>query len=370
MSGSIWDPNSTYRPYGEAGDESLSEDLPQDLRDFFAEHKVEKNFSLCVKKFAREDYSGKPRTLGNYADEIPMYETLVAQDGPGYYRFDISYKPKHGVFKKEKVDINLTGYRWSKIFEEQQDKDEIEKEERLVKKVSKNNIISAMGGTTGTHVDPYEAGQKYVNNMLGVMAPFMEKMGGGGSDQMMPMMIMMMQQQQKSSENMMQMFMMMNQSQVQMMASMMGNKPKEGEQFNTHMEMFKSMINLKSVLEPKEESMIQRIGNTIMDNVETLFSVLSKPKEQMEEDGMYKSIVKNKKFQAAKEKAIVSKPFLLKLVKHLDTRVGIDMTDKILNGFVKVDRPEEAKDEAYQEAKAAQAAGDESDDDDQDDTEE
>lgn len=349
----MWQPDSMYRPYDENG--SINEDdMPADLQSFFISHGLNAKFRLTIKKFNNELYTGRPSIAGEFVDEVPKYEAIVGVSGPAWYRFVFVYKKDPGGNKppvKEVVDIPLVGAQWDAIHEDAEEARQEQWEAKQTKKAEKQNFLKSIHGGGGA-VDPMEAGKKYLEGTMGMLTPLLDKLtaNGGGDNAMIALL---MESQRASTQATTQLMIEAMRSQSQMMIALLGNNRQQPDQTQTWdkaMNFMGKMFEFQAQLAPKDESFIQKVGNVVADNLSTLMELFSKPQEIREQDTMYKKITEDKRMQAVKSRVQQDKAFALRLITHLDKKVGCGTTDKLLRDFIKYRRPDEAKDQEYEAA--------------------
>jgi hypothetical protein len=318
-------------------DDSVSNDLPTQLHDFFETFDSQPKFKVTVQSFSNEQYTGRPSIIGEYTDEVPNYEKLVKTNGAKYYRYKILYD-KDGITKKENIDVDLTSKNWELLSKEGDNERRKKREQQIKEEMDEKNALMAYSGNLG---QPQQSPREAMKETLDMMTPLLSLMKGGDNDGggmgTEKMMMFMMQMQQQSNTQMMNMFAMMNKTQADMSLAMLGNNNNDGG-IDKMFGMAERMIGMKELLSPKEETLIDKVGNFIGNNIDTLGELLSKPKEVMEQDTGYKKVKEDWRFKKIQDKMQSNEMFAKKLIEHLDGKVGNETTDKILDGFIKYKR--------------------------------
>lgn len=329
-------------PVWDSEEKTVNEELPTELHEFFETFDAEPDFKVTVQSFRNDQYNGRPSVTGEYINEIPNYERLVKTDGPKYYRYKILYKHE-GVKKKKVIDVDLTSKNW-KILAKEGDRERTrERQDQIKEDMAEQNALLAYGaGGKGGQ----QTGKEAMKDTMDMMMPFLELIkGGSGKDDggmgFKEMMLFMMQMQQANTNSMMNMFGMMSKQNSSLAAAMMGNTGGEADKlFN----MAERMLGFQEKISPKEESLIDKIGNFIGNNIEQLGELLAKPREVREKDTGYKKVKDDWRFKKIKKKMETNETFAKRLIRHIDQKLGnSETTDKILEGFIKYNRkPEQA----------------------------
>lgn len=321
---------------------AVNEELPAELHDFFETFEVNPEFKVTVQSFGNEQYTGRPSIIGEYAGEIPNYERLVKIEGPRYFRYKILYK-ENGVSKKKNVDIDLTSKNWVLLAKEG-DRERSRKRQDQIKEdmEEKNALMAYGGGNQGNQQSAKEA----MKDTIDMMTPLLALMKGNSSDSggmnFKEIMMFMMTMQQSSTNQMMNMFGMMSKQNSNLATAMLGNNGGDTDKF---FNMAERMLGFQEKVSPKEESLIDKIGTFIGNNIEQLGDLLAKPREEREKDTGYQQVKDDWRFKKIKKKMDSNDLFAKRLIKHIDTKVGADTTDKILDGFIKYKRKPEQEPE-------------------------
>jgi hypothetical protein len=327
-----WTPDAEgFAPYDEDGE--LRDDIPPDLAGFIQRFDIQKQFTIEIKKWNNEGYQGRPSTVGRMEAVVPTYESIVALNGPGHYGFDTTWTPKGGKPRNEVFKVSLVGAHWTqlhkdaKVEKHKADLDEAKREAELER---------ARGGVAplvGSFSDPNKAGREYMQGILGDIKGLTEAFGlnvagakggnGGGDSQMGMMFLGMMQMMMKQSEN-----------NTNLLIAVLGNNNKKDDT----KEMFgliREAFSLRDGLMPRDKSWIEEVVGAVADNVGPILGLFARGNP--EDDPMHQKL--DAGLTETRDRAQQDPNFLKSLVKHMDTKVGASMTDKILNGFLHVKRP-------------------------------
>jgi hypothetical protein len=244
---------------------------------------------------------------------------------------------------------------WEHVRDKWEERTKEKRREKIKKDVEDANYLRALGGGNNDGdgmKNAFDAGKQYVDSALAIMSPLLDKVSpnnNNGNDAMIQMMM-------KSQENMTMMMVAMMKANTDTLLAVIGGKNNDNsqsEQWEKAMGFMEKVMNVKASLEPKDEDLITRIGTVVMDNMETLMSLFKKPENVREQDTMYQTINSDKKMQEIKKRMHEDKEFAKRLIMHLDKKVGAGMTDKLLNGFMRYERPPETKDAEYEKATAS-----------------
>ncbi len=312
----------------EEDEEELRADLPSELAMFLQQHEIGRTFTIDIKKWNNEAYSGRPSNVGRLEGMVPDFDSVVKINGPGFYGFDTTWIPKGGKPQTKTLRVALDGPRWKEIHKkgvkerEAAELEEARHEAELAR-------IRGGGPTVGSYADPAKSGREYMKSALDDMKGLMEVFGGGGNlqkggDANMGMMFMgMMQMMMKSQEN-----------STNLLIAVMTQKDK-GNDLLSQMGAFKELMTVRDGLLPRDKSWIEEIGAALIDNLPSLAGLFMRgnspddPAHQKFQEGLADTA----------ERAQEDPTFAKALVKHLDKKVGMKMTDKILDGFIHIKRP-------------------------------
>jgi hypothetical protein len=100
---------------------------------------------------------------------------------------------------------------------------------------------------------------------------------------------------------------------------------------------FEKMLTIKDGLLPKDKSWVEEVVTALADNIDSIVTLFQKPAQEREADPAFRDI--DKGLDKTRKRAQADPEFLRALVNHLDKKVGANMSDKILSGFMKVQRP-------------------------------
>lgn len=327
-----WSPEmEVSSPFGEDGE--LKDDLPSEIADFLQRCDVSKTFVLEVKRWNNEAYAGRPTIAARLEGVIPDYDSIVRVNGPAWYGLDLRWTPKGGKPRNELLKVALVGPHWKKIHEEA-----LKEAKKLELEEAKHEaeLAKARGETHGPAPiasDPLKAYNDARKSMFGEFRDMAEMFGGnlqktpagdGGQMQAMGMMFMgMMQMMMKQSEN-----------QTNLLIAVMGNK-NQGNGMSETIGLVREVLSIKDGLMPKETHWISEVVGAISDNLGSIAGLFMRGNPP--DDPMHQKL--NEGLAETREKAQQDPRFLQGLVKHMDAKVGPQMTDKILNGFLNVKRP-------------------------------
>lgn len=323
-----WTPEMEGVAPFEDDEDELRADLPSELASFLQQFDIGRTFTIEIKKWNNEAYSGRPSLVGRLEGLVPDYTSVVKVNGPGWYGFDTTWAPKGGKPQTKMLKVSLVGPQWTELHKQaKKEKEAAELEE--AKHEAELARIRNGGATVGSFVDPAKSGREYMKSALEDMKGLMDVFGGGGAvakgqDMNMGMMFMgMMQMMMKSQEN-----------STQLLIAVMQQNNK-GNSLTETMGLFKEMMTVRDGLLPRDKSWIEEIGSAIVDNLPALAGLFMRgnPPEDPEHQKFAQGL------SETAEKAQEDPTFARALVKHLDKKVGPKMTDKILDGFLNIKRP-------------------------------
>jgi hypothetical protein len=323
-----WTPeNEGLTPFDENDD--IKSELPPDFIDFINQFNLPKVFSISIKKWSNENYTGRPTNHGQMEGMVPEYESVVGRHGPGHYGFQTSWTPsKGGKPRTEIFKVNLTGPAWEELYEKAKEEKHAYDLAEVTRKgelLRARNLAAGLAPEVGrtSEVNPKE----YMKSVVGDMKDLMEVFGGGmkpqnGNDSMGMMFMGMMQLMAKQSEN-----------NTNMLIALMQNNNK-GNDAKEQMTLFRDMLSIRDGLLPKEESWIRETVSAISDNIGPIAGLFMRGNPV--NDPLHQTM--NEGLSDVREKAHASPAFLKAFVKHLDKKVGPKVADQILDGFMRVKR--------------------------------
>lgn len=354
-----WTPETEgFAPFDD--EDELKEDLPSELANFIKTFDIQKKFLIEIKLWKNEAYSGRPALVARMEGMVPDYNSVVRLNGPGYYGFDTTWTPKGGKPRTEMLKVALVGAEWTAMYKEAQrdrKKHEIEEERHEAELTRARN-----GGepVVGTYKDPATAGREYMKSAMEDMRGIFDMFGlaggnpaGGGNGQKMDsttMMFMgMMQMMAKQSEN-----------STQLLISVLGNQNK-GNSLQESVGLIRDLMGVRDSLAPQDKSWISEIVSAVGDNLGAIAGLFARGNPV--DDPVHQKV--NAGLSETRERAQEDPTFAKELIKHLDRKVGPQMTEKILKGFLNIKRPppkgEKPAPSASQEAEDAEIAGGEVD---------
>jgi hypothetical protein len=325
-----WTPETEgFAPF-EDDDDELRADLPSELAAFLQQFEIGRTFTIEIKKWNNEAYSGRPSLVGRLEGLVPDYTSVVKVNGPGFYGFDTTWVPKGGKAQTKMLKVSLVGPQWTQLHKEAKKEKEKAELEEAKHEAELDRVRNGGAPSIGTYKDPAATGREYMKSALEDMKGLMDVFGVGaggvqkGGDMNMGMMFMgMMQMMMKSQEN-----------STNLLIAVMGNKDK-GNDLLTTMGAFKELMTVRDGLLPRDKSWIEEIGAALVDNLPSLAGLFMR--------GAPPDDPTHRKFQEGladtAERAQEDPTFAKALVKHLDKKVGPKMTDKILDGFIHIKRP-------------------------------
>jgi len=342
----LWTPETeTLEPFDE--NEELKQKLPQEFVEFIQAYDIPRTFTITIKKWANDNYVGRP--VGNYGElhgVIPEMSSIVARYGPGHYGFVTAWTPTGSVKQRsEIVRVNLTGEYWNEIYENAKEEKHAYDLEQAKRKGEIKRARDIAAGITPTTAAEVGTGREYMKSVMGDMKDMMEVFGlqknsGGGGDANMGMMFMgMMNMMMKQSENT-----------TNMMIALMQNNNK-GNDTKEQISIVRELLSLQGGLMPKEQSIISDVVTGIAENLPDIVRMFSRGNRP--DDPLHQKL--NEGLNPAREQMAASPRFLDALIKHMDRKVGPEMTDKIVDGFLRTNRtpktpdPLEAENEATDE---------------------
>lgn len=326
-----WTPETEgFAPFDD--EDEIKADLPPELAQFIQTFSIGKQFTIEIKKWKNENYSGRPALVSRMEGMVPDYNSVVRLNGPGYYGFDTTWIPKGGKVRTEMLKVALVGHEWENMYR-QAEKDR--QKEELAEAQHEAELARVRNGGNpllGTYKDPAATGREYMKSMLGDMKDLadtfgmgMKPAGGmGGEQNTMGMMFMgMMQMMMKQSEN-----------STNLLIAVMGNKDK-GNDMKEIFGTFREMIGIRDSLMPKDRSWIEEIVGAVAANLDGIAGLFMRGNP--ENDPLHQKM--NEGLAETRERVHEDPAFLQGLVKHMDKKVGPKMTEKILNGFLNINRP-------------------------------
>lgn len=341
-----WTPEMEGLAPFEDDDDELRADLPSELAAFLQQFEIGRVFTIEIKKWNNEAYSGRPALVGRLEGLVPDYTSVVKINGPGYYGFDTTWAPKGGKPQTKMLKVALVGPQWTELHKEAKKQKEKEELAEAAHEAELARIRNGGAPAVGSWPDPAKSGREYMKSALEDMKGLMDVFGGGGAmqkggDMNMGMMFMgMMQMMMKSQENT-----------TQLLIAVMTNKDK-GNDLLTTMGAFKELMTVRDGLLPRDKSWIEEIGSAIVDNLPSLAGLFMRGNPP--EDPVHRKFQEG--LSETAERAQEDPTFAKALVKHLDKKIGARMTDKVLEGFLNIKRPPPApgKGSAGQAAPQAQ----------------
>jgi hypothetical protein len=330
---------------------AVNEELPAQLHEFFETFEVNPEFTATIQSFNNEHYTGRPSIIGEYRGELPNYEKLVKINGPKWYRYKIMYK-ENGITKKQTIDVDLSSKNWHIVAKEgDRERAQIRKEQ-IKEDMEERNALMAYGGMTNQ--DPMSNVKQTVDTIAPLLAILKGDNGKSSGDMgMKEMMMFMMTMQQQSQNQMMQMFGMQAKGNSDMMVAMLGNR--QPDQTDKLFTMAERMFQMKELITPKEEGLIDKIGNFIGSNIDAIGGLLQKPENHPDRQEVENSW----KMKAIKKKMAENKHFAGKLIEHLDKKLGnSEVTDKLLDGFIKYKRHEAMEETPAETVEATEKTND------------
>jgi hypothetical protein len=317
-----WTPGQDeFSPFDEEGE--LKEDIPQELAKFLDEFSVTQNFSIAIHKYKGENYTGLPQTCGICQGTVPSFEGLVRTYGPGYYALKTTWTPKGGKPRTETFKVGLIGNHYSRMYEQAE---EARKREELAEAEHKADIDAIRRGKGVT------AAGNGLSDFLQNYAKLQEAQGGGKSGDILAICGMM----GAMMQSMTQIMVASMQSSNNTLLAVIGGQNKNNDA-QSLLGVFEKMLTIKEGLLPRDKSWVEEVVTALADNIDSIVTLFQKPKEEREADPNFREI--DKGLDRTRKRAQADPEFLRALVNHMDKKVGSVMSDKILNGFIKVQRP-------------------------------
>lgn len=321
-------------PYDD--EDELRADLPSELAAFIQRFDIKNQFTIEIKQWTNEAYAGRPKLVGRLEGMVPDYSAVVRMNGPGYYGFDTTWIPKGGKARTEILKVSLVGAQWTDMYKKAKKEKEKEELEEAKHEAELDRVRNGGAPSVGTYKDPAASGREYMKSMLGDMKDLADTFGFGvgglktapaGGEMNMGMMFMgMMQMMMKASEN-----------STNLLISVMGNQNK-GNDIRETVSLFKELVGVRDGLMPKDKHWIEEVVGAIADNLGPIAGLFMRGNPV--DDPLHQKM--NEGLAETREKAQEDPNFAKSLVKHMDGKVGPKMTDKILNGFLNIKRPEPA----------------------------
>ncbi len=327
-----WTPETEgFAPFDD--DDELREDLPSELANFIKSFDIQKKFLIEIKLWSNEAYSGRPKLVSRMEGMVPDYNSVVRLNGPGYYGFDTTWTPKGGKPRTEMLKVALVGAEWTGMYKEAQKE---RKKAEIAEERHEAELERARNGGSpivGTYKDPAASGREYMKSAMEDMKGIFEMFGlsGGGMpgaggqkmDSTAMMFMGMMQMMAKQSEN-----------STQLLISVLGNQNK-GNSLQESVGLLRDLMGVRDSLAPQDKSWISEIGGALADNIGAIAGLFMRGNPP--EDPLHQKV--NQGLSETRERAQEDPAFAKELVKHLDKKIGPKMTDKILKGFLNINRP-------------------------------
>jgi hypothetical protein len=319
-----WTPGTDeFAPFDEDGE--LKEEIPQELAKFLDEFSITQNFSISINLYKGENYTGFPKMCGTCQGTVPSMDGLVRNYGPGFYALKTSWIPKGGKGRTETYKVALVGSHYSRMFEKAEEERHLEEVAEAERKADLDAIRRNKG------VTPAGNGlTDFLNNYTKLAE--VQGVGGNGKGSDMMAICGMMGAMMQSMTGIM--VASMQQSQSTLLAVLGGqNKNNDAQSL---LGVFEKMLTIKDGLMPRDKSWVEEVVTALADNIDSIASIFQKPAGEREADPDFREI--DKGLDKTRKRAQADPEFLRALVNHLDKKVGATMSDKILNGFMKVDR--------------------------------
>lgn len=326
---------------------------PPDVDDFLSEIGLtEKAYVFTIKRAPREGSASKEFLPVNLKGTYLPIEDCGKRFGPGKYYYCFSWtgrnpeEPKKPlkVFKEYQIYL---GSEWDEVYDIYMAEKYVKGQKNLETMAYKKKMQDAAKGilpneTTSQAVDPVEN----LKNSMTMLKDLGVPIGGAPATtensnmQMMGLMMTMQQkasdQAQESNKNTMAMFMTMNQNMMTMMMGVMNNnKPQTNDSvFKEVLNMVNNAVDLKNVLNPAQETMVDKIFGLATSVLPAIIAIAKKPPAAKENDPMLNMIKESDDFAAIREN-----PEMLKaLIKKWDVAHGVEQTNIILES-VNLTRP-------------------------------
>jgi hypothetical protein len=321
-----WTPDESFGAFDESGE--LREDLPQDLADFFVANDVAKNFTVEVLKYDDSTFSGLPVGCGECINIIPTKDAVVKQSGTGYYAYKVSWKGKRKAGENQLYKFILMGDYYEKMYEEAKEKREEGNLKHEESKAKKDAIrfkygLPTSNGKKGDEFADFFSKMKTVNEVIG-------KPGGGDTGAIVGLMGTMMM-------GVMQMMMKASENSTNMLIAMMNKNGDSGSHMRETLDVLRETLTLRDGLMPKDKNVVEDLVGAVAENADLIFDLFKKPKAEREADPRNREFKKG--MSKTRERVQDDPDFLRGLVLHMDKKCGSDLTDKILEGYLNVNRP-------------------------------
>lgn len=305
---------------------------PPDVTEFLNNIGIaEKQYVCTIKKAPLEGSATKTFLPGNYKGCYPEIEDIGKRFGPGqyFYVFAWTNTDAAGKSKKSMKEYKIyLGSEWDDIHDDHMAELWAKKEKNIVKMAQQKKLRDAARGilpddSKTPDKDPIDEMRKTMGVLkdLGVPIGGNQNLPQTNNDSSMTMMMAFMQLQQKSSENSMTMM-------VQMMGMMMSNnKPQSnGDMMSEMFSMFKGMVNMKEILNPEKQTMVDRLFTLAESAMPAIMAIAAKPREQRAADPLVGMVKNSEDFNNIK-----NDPEALKeMIRKWDDAHGYEKTNIIL----------------------------------------
>jgi hypothetical protein len=315
----VWN-GETVAPFrkGESDDEfEINDSIPRELSEFLQTNNITKLFKVNLKKYANENYMGRPHTLGDFDGVVPTYLGIVSTHGPGYYSVDCEWKDEKGKTQNENVKLVLLGEYWEDVWKEAKEK---KKNTEIVNAEHQTALEIAKSGKGLVPLDPMALGRRYVEDL--------RALGGGNQNGQETLLLGIMNMMMESSR----------QNNAMIIALMQG-KGSENSMDKT-LALVDTILGLKEKVAPRDRNVIEVFVEALAENADEIIGLFTKTGVERDLDPAFQQVREQAKPIA--DKAKVDPNFLKALVNHLDKVAGPVMADKVLEGFIRIKRPGKA----------------------------
>ena len=186
-----------------------------------------------------------------------------------------------------------------------------------------------------TYTDPGKMGREYMKGLVGDIKDLTDAFGmnlagpkggagGFGGDGTAMMFLGMMQMMMKAQEN-----------STQLLIAVLTKNETRNPMAET-VGLLKEVFAIRDGIMPAEKSWIQDVVGVMAENIGPIMAMFKAPVP--EDTPLYHKM--DKGLSETRDKAQNDPAFLKALVKHMDGKVGANMTDKILDGLLRVNRPD------------------------------
>ncbi len=323
-------------------------DKPEDIDEFLAHHGIKEVTYVCtIKRYDKEGGEYSEFLPGSHKNTYPQVDDVGRRFGPGRYHFCFNWKQTNATTGKResrmKEYVVRLGEEWNDIHDEYMSEKWFQRQKKIETLSQRAKLQRAVKGESleNPAADPKETGLEYLRDAKKIFGELGLPVGmnnnsnneSNNSMQFMQMLLTVMMKSQETITNA------QSQSNAQMMtmftAMLSQNKPQgTNDIMKEVLNLVTSTVDLKNALNPKEETVVDRIFGFMAAMGPTLMELAKKAPADRIADPRYIAANESDDMNAVKNNPAI----LAKLVEKWDIAHGEDQTDIILKS-VGLDRP-------------------------------